>query len=37
MPEKHLYVNKENLQKYAIVKLGCILNNAGFQDNSSVN
>ena len=23
MPEKHLYENKENLQMYAIVKLGC--------------
>ena len=23
MPEKHLYENKENLQMYVIVKLGC--------------
>ena len=23
MPEKHFYENKENLQRYVIVKLGC--------------
>ena len=31
MPEEHLYENKENLQKYAIVKLGCCHNYAGFE------
>ena len=33
MPEKHLYENKENLQMYAIVKLGCSLNYDGFEAN----
>ena len=30
MRDKHLYENKENLQVYAIVKLGCSPNYDGF-------
>ena len=33
MPEKHLYENKENLQMYAIVKLGCSPDYDGFKAN----
>ena len=33
MPEKHLYENKENLQMYTIVKLGCSCNYDGFDAN----
>ena len=33
MPEKHLYENRENYQKYTIVKLGCSTNYAGFEAN----
>ena len=32
-PEKHLYENKENLQMYANVKLGCSPNYDGFEAN----
>ena len=33
MPEKHFYENKENLQMYAIMKLGCSPNYDGFEAN----
>ena len=33
MHEKQLYENKENLQMYATVKLGCSSDYAGFQAN----
>ena len=33
VPEKHLYENKENLQMYAIAKLGCSPNYDGFEAN----
>ena len=33
MLEKHLYENKENLQTYAIVRLGCSPNYDGFESN----
>ena len=33
MPDKHLYEYKENIQKYAIVKLGCRSDYAGFEAN----
>ena len=33
MPEKHFYENKENLQIYSIVKLGCSPTCDGFEAN----
>ena len=33
MPKKQLYENKENLQKYVIVKLECSPDYAGFEAN----
>ena len=33
MPEKHFYENKENLQTYVIVKLGCSPNYDGLDVN----
>ena len=33
MPAKHLYENKENLQLYVLVKLGCSPNYDGFEAN----
>ena len=33
MPEKQLYENKENLQKYAIMKLGCSPDYTDFETN----
>ena len=33
MPEKHFYENKENLQMYANMKLGCSPNYDGFEAN----
>ena len=33
MPQKHLYENKENLQMYAIVKLGCSSDYDGYKAN----
>ena len=33
MPEKHFYENKENLQTYVIVKLGCSPNYDGLEVN----
>ena len=34
MPKKHLFDNKENLQMYAIVKLGCSPHYDSFEANS---
>ena len=33
MPDKHLYENKENIQSYVIVKLGCSPDYDSFEAN----